>query len=878
MNDASLRQRALVLFEEIVDLPVDERSARLAALATGEPLLHADVAALLAADAVSGGLLERSPAGVFEGGDDAGDDDTPDPLLDQRVGPWRISGIVGRGGMGAVYRGERVEGAFQQQAAIKLIRLGMDRAEVRRRFLRERQILARLQHPNIATLLDGGVADNGAPYFAMELVDGVPIDRWCDAQRLDLRARIRLFVQVCSAVQHAHQNLAVHRDLKPNNILVTIDGQAKLLDFGIAKLLVDDTGQTQTRDHLLTPEYAAPEQLHGEAVSTVTDLYALGVVLYGLLAGAHPYALTSRTPLPRQLALMEREPEAITHAAARIDPIHAQTRRLNPRALAAALRGDLAAIVHRCLQAEPARRYPSVEALASDLKAWLDGRPVGARLGHRGYRLRKFASRHRWGVAAGAAALLAIGGASGVALVQAREARLQATLAQASAQRAEASAAHALDTRNFAVSLLASANPIQSAKGAQTSAVELLQAAATRVDTELVDAPVSQAELRATIGAGLYQMGDREGGRALLDRGLAQMDALGVHGLPRVDALQARAVAERETGDDDGAERDIRMALAELPRLAGDQRLRGIKLRTSLATIASQRGNLREALALNQANLRDRTALLGDGHEETAVDWNNLASTHLRLDQFRQAEAAFQRADDILARRKGPDFARRAWTQNGVASARSLQGDRIALTNDAFNEAERVMRKSLPPGHPIGVTLLGNRAGLLLRMGDMAKAEAAYVDALSHARAAKADTADVIEGLLGLTQLLLGRPAQAQAHLAPAVAAMVRDRAPSEPALNRMQSALGLARLQLGEREQGEREIRAALERLRAADFTATDDYADIASDLASALEATGRRDEARQWRERAHATFVQVNGADHPRTKRESRQLGAKG
>ena len=866
MIDTERNRQALALFDELLDLAPDARAARLAALAAAEPDLHARVVRLLAGDAVDRGLLEQDPTRLFPG--DAAEPDD-DPLLGQRIGPWRIAGIVGRGGMGAVYRGEREAGEFRQQAAIKLIRLGLDQPDLRRRFLRERQILAQLQHPNIATLLDGGVDERGAPYFAMELVDGLPIDQWCDRQRLEVRERVRLFLQVCSAVQHAHQHLAVHRDLKPGNILVTAAGQTKLLDFGIAKLLANAEGDTQTRDRPLTPDFAAPEQLHGQPITTATDQYALGVVLYQLLSGAHPFAADDGDSWRRRLAAPDRVPEPISRVAARATVEQAQARRLSASsALASTLRGDLAAIVHRCLQAEPARRYPSIDALTADLKAWLDGRPVNARLGHRGYRLRKFVARHRWGVAAGVAALLAISGALVVAVQQAAEARHQAALASANARRAETSAARAVSTRDFAVSLLNSANAVKNARGTRTTAAELLEAAARRVDDELADAPAAQAELRTTIGAGLYQQGEHARGIELIDSGIAQMRRLGVAGVPLVEALQARAIAERERGNDDGAERDIRAALALLPQLPGDQRLRAIKLRTSMATIANQRGELREALAINQANLRDRTALLGEGHEETAVDWNNLGYAHLLLDQFPDAESAFQRADDILATAKGRDFPRRVWTLQGVGAARLGQGRRLAMAGAAFDEAERVMHASLDAGHPMGFILQTNRATMQARHGRCGLALPLYTAALARARELKHPQADQVEGALGACLLEQGDTRGALRHLDIAVAGLGRERAASEPALNRMQSSLGLARFHAGQRERGEREIRAALARLEAAGFGRSDDYAEAATDLARLLEASDRRRDAREWRIRSLQAFTSVYGADHPRTR----------
>ena len=555
MNTLSRQRRALALFDELVDLPPAERAQRLSTLRDDEPALHDAVAALLAADADPASALDRSPASLFADEAIAADESAPPP--GELIGPWRIVGVIGRGGMGAVYRGERADGAFRQQAAIKLIRLGLDHPDLRRRFLRERQILASLKHPNIATLLDGGVAGNGAPYFAMELIDGQPITRWCDAQRHDLHARIRLFLQVCAAVQHAHQNLTVHRDLKPSNILVTQDGQAKLLDFGIAKLLQDDGDGGATSDRAFTPDYAAPEQIRGEAITTATDLYALGVVLFELLAGTRPFDTGGQGHAKPSPASPERAPASLSRAAERIAPEQAQARGFSPKTLAAALRGDLSAIVQRCLQPEPERRYASAEALGNDLTAWLDGRPVAAARGDGLYRLRKFAARHRWGVAASLVAMLAIAAALGAAVWQARNARAQAALAQSEAAKATA-------VKDFLVGIF-ERNSLLHADGAdarKATAEELLEIGAERIRGSLHEAPETRAELLGTMGDLYAQLSLQDTAMSLYREQLADLRA--IHRPPHpliAEALQKLAYSQVEHGDYAGAERTVREAL-----------------------------------------------------------------------------------------------------------------------------------------------------------------------------------------------------------------------------------------------------------------------------------------------------------------------------
>jgi serine/threonine-protein kinase len=860
MNSPEFQRRAFALFDELVELEPAVREARLHTLAAESPALHAEVAALLAADGDEG-MFAHGPATLLAADGFAGDG-ADDALLEQRIGPWRIAGVIGHGGMGAVYRGERVEGGFQQLAAIKLIRMGLDQPALRRRFLRERQILARLQHPNIAALLDGGVNDTGAPYFAMELVDGEPIDRWCDERALGLRERIRLFLQVCGAVQHAHRNLVVHRDLKPGNILVAADGQAKLLDFGIAKLLHGDGDAGATRERLLTPEFAAPEQISGEAITTATDVYALGIVLHRLLAGGAPF-----TDAAAALSTTV-EPETPSRTALRADDDTARARGLaDSRRLASALRGDLDAIVRRCLQREPERRYASAEALANDLRAWLDGRPVSAVRGDRGYRLRKFVERNRWGVAAASIAVVGISVALVLALWQAREANRQAALARDNAVRAEASAKRALATKDFLIQLIAGTDALQHDKGAQLSAIDLLREAAKQVDSGLGAAPDSQAELRIAIGSSLLSLGDAAQARDAFDRGIAQLRALHVHGPVLANALYERSTLRRQSGDPDGAKTDADAALAELQASPGDQRELLAKVRTNLANIAVNRGELHEALQQLQGVLRERESLLGKDNAQLAVDWNNLGNGYLHLDRFPEAETAFQRAIGLLAAESGPEHPRMVWLLLGRASARGGEASRISDARRDADEAERIMRKTLGEHHPIAVNLCLVRATIAAREGDYADAEAQSRQAL--AQPGSEELHAQAQAQLGLYLLLQGHARAAQAELEPALAAMRSQHAARDPLLNRLESAEGLARFRLGERQAGEGAIRAALERLHGANLDATDEYAEIETDLATVLDADGRADEARDWRERARALFASIYGADHPRTLR---------
>ena len=424
--DAERRIRALRLMRAALDITGSERAAWLDEHCS-DAELRADVDRLLAADAVASGVLDQSLGDhVARGAVGA------DPRIGRRLGPYVLTELLGRGGMGVVYRGERAQGGFAQAVAIKLLRAGAhDETLAAQRFARERQILVRLQHPHIARLLDGGIDDDGQPWYAMEYVQGEALLDWATRTQAPLRQRLQLLMQVCDAVHYAHQNLVLHRDLKPANILVDAAGEAKLLDFGIAKLL-DDTAQgdaatrTRTEQRAFTPAYAAPEQVAGGDVSTATDLYALGVILYELLTGLRP---SGRSGVATAVGDAPTDTEAPSR---RVQREHGDRRR------AAALRGDLDVIALTCLQFAPERRYASAAALKRDLERHLAGLPIEARGDSFAYRGARFLRRHRYAVAAAGIAALALILATGYSLQQAQRAEHaseQAIAAAAAAQR-----------------------------------------------------------------------------------------------------------------------------------------------------------------------------------------------------------------------------------------------------------------------------------------------------------------------------------------------------------------------------------------------------------------------------------------------------------
>lgn len=442
-------QQIKKILDEVVMVTPDERGVVLDQACKDDPTLRQEVESLLQEHSLTSAGLLDSPITLED----------VNPLADEswagrRIGPYEVIELIGEGGMGSVYRAARADEQYKKQVAIKIVKHGLDTPFARARFRSERQILANLEHPNIARLLDGGTTETGLPYVVMELVEGQPIDDYCDAHRLSIEKRLQLFRTVCLAVRYAHQHLVVHRDLKPGNIMVTADGTPKLLDFGIAKILDPETfpggaEATVTMMRMLTPEYASPEQVRGDAVTTASDVYSLGVVLFILLTGRYPYEMENRTPDAVLRAICDTEPPkpstAVRRAKTGPDMGSAQAAEGTGAAgfgesvekISRQLRGDLDNIVLMALRKDPQRRYASAEQFAEDIRRHLESLPVIARSDTTGYRLSKFVSRHKTGSILTAGAVVLLLTALIVTLHEARVARQQAQIANQQRSRAE---------------------------------------------------------------------------------------------------------------------------------------------------------------------------------------------------------------------------------------------------------------------------------------------------------------------------------------------------------------------------------------------------------------------------------------------------------
>lgn len=687
-NDRLRRLREL--FDAVIDLPSGERRAALEALAGDESHLVREVSALI-------DEAERTSPGLDSGGRSwAPSADAAAGLIGQKLGPYDVVRLIGLGGMGAVYEARRVEGGYQRRVAIKLVRLELNQAPTLARFGREQRILARLQHRNIATLLDGGISPDGRPFLVMEYVEGEPITAWCDRRSLTVEQRLRLFRQVCAAVQHAHRNLVIHRDLKPGNILVTADGDVKLLDFGVGKLLdpqvEEELPLTRGGTCAYTPEYASPEQIRGETLTTASDVYSLGAVLYELLAGrrAHPghgsVAALEHSVLEEPVV---RPSAAATEAAA----LHCGER--SAARLRRRLSGELDNIVLLALRPESEMRWPTVEAMADDLQCWLDGRPVKAQHGWVGYRLKKFLRRNRAATAATVLLVLALASGMVATGVEARRARR----AQLQAERVS----------DFLEVLLQSVRPASGRRDVMVS--EVLDAASQRLGTEMAAEPEVRARLEEVIGQSEAAIGRlEEAQRHLSEAARLQERIAGRRSIPVLLVMTHVARTYLESGELASADSVIAEALAIKRSLTDEPDTLYASLLGMRGSIANARGDAAGAEQAHREVLDIRMRLLGKDAELVGSSLNNLAVALGTQGRWAAAES-LQRASLTIAKANHPPPSLEVTNiENGLATALDLQGkdaEAETLYADVLAQRERLLGRE----HPDYASTLMNYAG-----------------------------------------------------------------------------------------------------------------------------------------------------------------------
>jgi eukaryotic-like serine/threonine-protein kinase len=705
------------------DLAGDERSSWLAALRQEDPTLAGDVESLLEQH------RSLDAAGFLAGGP------LPVPgrssLAGQALGAYTLLAPLGQGGMGTVWLAERNDGRFEGRSAVKLLNASLIGRDAESRFKREGSILARLRHAHIAQLIDAGLSPAGQPYLVLEYVDGQRIDHYCDVQKLDVAARVRLFLDVLEAVAHAHTNLVVHRDIKPSNVMVGADGCVKLLDFGIAKLLTTEAGDvtavTREGHQALTPEYAAPEQLTGGDVTTATDVYALGVLLYVLLTGRHPSGLEGGVAAHLLQAIVSTEPVRLSDAVTLEPPADAapQTvalrRATTPRKLRLALRGDLDNIVAKTLKKSAPERYPSAEGMADDLRRYLDQRPVRARADSLAYRTRKFVARNRAAIGAALIVVLALVSGSGIAVWQARAAARQRDRALVQLSRAEA-------TNDLSAFLLSEATP---SVGRPITNAELLARGEALVERRFASEPALQAHMLLMLSERYHENDQFDRWQATVERAFTLSRGNADVGL-RSRAACVQAAVLDDQGHEVEADSLLSGALRDLSAL-DDAAADETYCRVCEANMANRRGDSARgvAAALRAVQLEERrSGPAGRGFEALFL----LANGYLVAQRSADSDAVFQRLMAMLEQQGLAETRDAALVLNNWSAMLQNAGQHLR----AVGLSERAVRiaRARDSEHGPTLVMLRSYASALCAVGRCAEAATVADEALVKAPAA----------------------------------------------------------------------------------------------------------------------------------------------
>lgn len=804
-------------------------------------------------------------------------------FLGERVGPYRVLRMLGEGGMGAVFLAERDDGQFRQEVAIKLVRRGLLSRNVQNRLRVERQILATLDHPNIAKLLDGGTAPDGTPYIVMEYIDGEPIDVYCDRNMLTVNERLQLFRTVCSAVYAAHQNLVVHRDLKPSNILVSRNGVPKLLDFGIAKLLderqlMQTLAVTHADVRLMTPDHASPEQVRGEPITTASDVYVLAILLYELLTGLKPFAKAAYRLAELERAICEDPPvppSAALVASARLPESQlleiARARRTTLQRLRRDLRGDLDNIVLMGLRKDPERRYSSVERFAGDIDRHLQGLPITARADAWTYRAVKFVQRHFIVVGLTTAFVLSLIAFSITTYVQSIAIQRERDIAAHQRSIAEIQREHAESISAFMIESFRVADPSE-ARGNEIKAREVLDRGAIRVRTELKNQPELQASVMQTIGTVYLALGLTGEAESLMQESLAIRRRLFGDGHPLViESLTGVAEVERNKGNWDEAQRLAEEALAISRRLTGDDSVATANALRNLGMVHYDRG----AVDLAESMLRESLALSVKHLGEDAPELTNVLDMLGRLAQgrgnFAEAEQLLTRALQIERKASGVDHPLSIQRLHNLGTFFWSTG-KLDAAEEHIREALAQYERVLGADHPETIDATSSLASVLRTKAAWDEAEQLYQRSLAaNLRLGSSRKASAAYDLNGLATVALDRKRldEAERYATQALKNYREAYDPGHPETASTLVTLGrvlIARKRLDPAEKYLQEARETFLTTYGAD---SPPYALADSALAHILALRGQNAEARPRLERSYAVLRSARGANNEATLR---------
>ena len=856
--DAERWQQLQVLFDAAVDLPDADRRAYLDEACSNDHSLRLQVESLIIAS------NEASQAIGHAVGEAAVEAVEP-AQRGQRIGPYELERELGRGGMGVVFLARRADRAYEGQVAIKFLQ-ELQGEEQRRRFQMERQILANLQHPNIARLLDAGTTDHRTPYVVIEYVDGLPITAYCDQHQLNADERIDLFLSVCNAVQHAHQNLIVHRDLKPENILVAGDGTTKLLDFGIAKLLADDGTDTMSGLRLMTPAYASPEQVKGEPITVATDVYGLGLILYRLLTGSLPYDLAGRSITEKARIICDQDPtrpSVLVSASgqATLSSDLVSTLRTPLRRLQNTLKGDLDTIILTALQKDPSRRYASVERFADDLLAYRSGRPVRARPDTLTYRVAKFVRRNRLGVAAATAFVVLLTAFGATMAVQANRIAKERDAARSARGTAE-------EVSGFLVDLFEVADPNES-RGAEISAREILDRGAQKIDAELADQPENRATMMEVIGRVYRNLGLYDDAQKMFDGSIKIRRSLFSEDHPAVGrSLAALGGLQYDLGKYEEAEKLFRRAVAIAQQQTPHDTVYVARTLASLKNVVTSAGRLDEAIAIQNQVVALQRRLHADEHQDLAEAMVNLGALYRRQGAYDKAEPLLRDGLAIQQRVLGNDHLEVAYSLNNLARLLVLKNDPDAAEPYA-REGLAIRRQNFGNEHVEVAASLGNLAGILRLQGKLTESVATREESLQVIRKHVGDGHPYVAATLSslaAVQFEAGNIEAAEANYQKSLALHRKLFPASHPRTAFVLTGLGEMLVARARYSEAEPLLTEAVAIRRA---TLPSDHEFISASeraLGACLMHLGQLDEAQTLLDKAHANLVRRFGASDTR------------
>jgi len=708
------------LFALALEREPDERSGFLRQACAGDEALRSEIESLLSSFDGADTFLEDCPAADLLSAQSR-------ELEGKRVGAYRILREIGQGGMAVVYLAERDDQNYRKQVAIKMVKPGIDTKQILHRFRNERQTLAALDHSNIVKLLDGGSSEDGSPYLVMDYVVGLPIDQYCDLHKLSIDDRLRLFREVCSAVQYAHENLVIHRDLKPGNILIAKGGVPRLLDFGIAKLLNPECFQTplltRTDSRPMTPEYASPEQIRGQAITTATDVYSLGVLLFELLTGRRPYRSTSQSLLEMERLVCESEPERPSavinrkeenlsrdgEPATAITPERvSQDRGLQPGELQRRLQGDLDTIVMKALEKDANRRYATAFELSADIARYLSHQPVLARPASTTYRAQKYVRRHPVGVTVAAGLVLLL---AGFAVTQSLQLR-RITRERDRANR----------VTEFMEGMFKVSDPSE-ARGSSVTAREILERASKDIDTGLAKDPELQAQMMYVMGNVYKNLGLFPRAQLLLQRSAdIRRRVLGPENAETLRSIDLLSWVLNQEGHAAEAEKLQRETVATKRRLLGVQNPDTLSSMSMLAWTLDREANYAEAEKLDREVIETRRRLLTPDNAETLGTMGNLAATLSHEGRYAEAEKLKRETLDLMRRVLGPEHPLTLTAMNNLAATFQREGH-YAEAEKLLRETLELQRRILGPEHPDTLRSTTNLAHALSYENHLAEAE-----------------------------------------------------------------------------------------------------------------------------------------------------------